>query len=139
MRVTLLPSSISNRSGKRSADVNYYGSAWQDDFLLRDPKSLPRYGHLARKALMHYAGDRYNPNVDGISTELTVREIIYELVSYKVLYKTETYDWDWIDHCMRRTIGQCLKLNLPYDQSRIDAGFMDGCRAKQLIDWQHSH
>ncbi len=112
-----------------------YGSAFNDHYLLCDPATLPRYGHLARKAMMRYAGDLYNPHIHGITHEVFLRRMIKEFIAYKVLYKTAAYDWEWIDHSLRKYFSGCFEIDLPYDQKRIDAGLKDGAKAPLLIEW----
>lgn len=116
-----------------------YGSAYADQFLLHDPKSLPRFGHLARKALLHYGGEHYNPHKHGLTVETFIREIISEVVRYKVFYRTQGYDWEWIDNILKRSIGGCLQIDIPYSQARIDAGFKHNYRAAVLTDERLPH
>ncbi len=118
-------------------DGGLYGCTFTNQYLLHDPKSLPRYRHLALKALMHYGGDQYNPHVHGLTVEPFIREITKEIISYKVFYRLNAYDWQWIDHALRKAIGGCLGLNLAYDQDRINAGFKDDAKAATLIQWHN--
>ena len=117
------------------AKKTVYGSVFSDKYLLTNPESFPRYGHLARKAMMHYLGDRYNPHIDGLNHEVFVRQMIKEIIAYKVLYKTAAYDWEWIDHSFRKYFSGSFKIDLPYNQNRIDAGFHKAAKAPIQIDW----
>jgi hypothetical protein len=102
-------------------EMYLYGSAIDDDILLRDPKYLPRYGHLARKVLMHYAGDLYNPHVHGLMHEPFLRALIKDIIAFKIFHRTE-YDWEWLDNAFRRYVNGCFGTNLPYDAERLKAG-----------------
>lgn len=116
-----------------------YGCPKADHYLLHDPASLPRFAHLARKAILHYVGDLYNPHLHGLEHEPFIRGMIKEFIAYKVFYKTAEYDWEWIDHSFRKYFGGCFNLDLPYSQERIDADFIDAAKAKTLIDWDALH
>ena len=71
-------------------DMYLYGSAIDDDILLRNPKYLPRYRHLARKVLMHYAGDLYNPHVHGLVHEPFLRAFIKDVIAFKIFHRNST-------------------------------------------------
>lgn len=100
----------------------YYGCAVTDEFLFTNPKSLPRYGNLARKVMMHYLGERYNPHLHGLVHEPFLRQMIKEFVSYKVFNRLSEYDWEWLDQSFRKYFNGCFDLDLPFDQNRIQAG-----------------
>lgn len=118
------------------ASANYvYGCAYRDRYLLHDPESLPLYGALARKVLMHYAGENYNPNTICITMEPKLRRAIKDLVEYKVFHRTG-YDWQWIDNYFKKSISDYYNLNLPYDQERIDQGFAPEFQPAFPIDYK---
>lgn len=100
----------------------FYGSAYADQFLFHDPESLPRFGHLARKALIHYLGDHYNPHKNALIQEPFVRQIIQGFIQYRIEHKTIGHDWEFIDHFLRKMIGGLYGVPIPYDQSRIEQG-----------------
>jgi len=85
--------------------------------------------------MMHYLGDRYNPHLHGLTHEVFLRQMVKEIIAYKVLYKRPVYDWDWIDQSFRKYFRGCCDVSLLYDQKRIDAGLSVDARAPQLIDW----
>lgn len=114
---------VRDKEGVLVSSKYFYGSRYRDHFLLRDNESLPLYGRLGRKLLMHYAAEHYNPHTIGINHEPRLRGLIKQLVEYKVSHRLKEYDWEWIDHYFKKTIGEFYDLNLPYDQARIDAGF----------------
>jgi len=118
---------------------HYYGCAFTDDFLLRNSASLPRYGHLARKAMMHYLGERYNPHQHGLAHEPFLRQMIREFIAYKVFYRLSDYDWEWLDHSFCKYFNGCFDLNLPYDEHRIKAGLKNSARARTHIDYNGNH
>ncbi|WP_162903409.1 hypothetical protein [Taibaiella koreensis] len=100
-----------------------YGSEFRDWFLLHEPESLPRFGHLVRKAMSHYAGDRYNPHEHGLIHETFLRGIVRDVISYKILHKDKEYDWEWIDVMLRKYIGAALNIELPYNEARFNEGY----------------
>ncbi len=100
-----------------------YGSATVDQYMLHNPDSLPRYGHLARKVMVHYAGECYNTHEHGLWHEPFLRQMIRDMVSYKVFHRLPDYDWEFIDNMFRRYIAKCFNISLPYNQKRIDQGF----------------
>lgn len=112
----------------------FYGSFTDDHYMFKDPKSLPLYGPLARKALLHYLGGQYNPREVPAYVEEIIRDYIKSWVEYKIMYRTGGYDWQWIDHFLRKFIGNMRDLNLEYDQNIISAGFREPYRAKQEYD-----
>ena len=114
--------SFRDKNGNLVSSKYVYGCAYRDRYLLHDPASLPLYGTLARKVLMHYAGEHYNPHTIHITMEPKLRGAIKDLVAYKVMNRTQ-YDWQWIDNYFKKTISDYYGLSLPYDQERIDRGF----------------
>ena len=102
----------------------FYGDRYSDDLLFRDPKSLPRFGHLVRKALMHYLGDHYNPHKDATLHEPFLRQLIQGFIEYHIQHRTSGYDWAFIDNFLKKVIGDLYGVSLTYDQQRIDQGIL---------------
>jgi hypothetical protein len=102
----------------------FYGSEYSDDFLFRDPESLPRFGHLARKALMHYLGDHYNPHKSAITNEPFIRLLIKGFIEYRMTHKTIGHDREYIDNFLKKVIGDLYGVPLEYDQQRINQGIL---------------
>lgn len=100
-----------------------YGSAGRDYYFFRNPDSLPRYGHLARKLIIHYAGSAYNPHTVDYVTEVYIRSFIRDAVEYKVTNKVKGYDCELYDNFFKKIIGESFDLDLPYDLARIERGF----------------
>lgn len=128
--------SFRDKNGILASSKYVYGCGYRDKYLLHDPGSLPLYGHLARKALMHYAREHYNPHTICITMEPKLRRIIKDLVEYKVMNRTKGYDWQWIDNYFKKTVGDYYKLDLPYDQAMIDQGFAQEFQAMIEMDYQ---
>jgi len=99
-----------------------YGSALRDELLLRDNVTLPRFGYLARKAFIHYGGEHYNPHTISYEDELFMRCTIGNFIDYKLTGRV-MYDWELIDNVLKQIVSNALRINLPYDQKRIDEGF----------------
>lgn len=114
---------VRDADGRLSSANYFYGSQARDDYLLRDPESLPRFGHLARKALMHYAREHYNPHTITVTQEPFMRDLIKGLIDYKIRYKRPCYDWEWIDHFFKKVVSEHYNLGLDVDEARIDKGF----------------
>ena len=127
--------SFRDKNGVLNSSKYFYGCAYRDRYLLNDPESLPLYGHLARKVLMHYAGNLYNPHTLCITMEPKLRRIIKDLVEYKVMNRTKGYDWQWIDAYFKKTISDYFDLKLPYDQATIDRGFAPEFRPAIEMDY----
>lgn len=117
------------------ASRHFYGCAYTDKYLLRDPASLPRYGQLARKLLKHYAGDHYNLHTTPMAIEMHIRELIKGLIEYKVIYRTKGYDWEWIDNFFKKTVSVYFNLDLPFSIERIKQGFAPEFAAPVLMDY----
>ena len=100
----------------------FYGDEWRDYRFLRHPHWLPRFAHLSRKLLMHYAGDRYNPHTILLADEYLVRVHIQDLINYRIHHRTTGYDWDYIDHFFRKFIGDIYGIDLQPDLQRIEQG-----------------
>jgi hypothetical protein len=107
----------------------FYGCAITDEYLFRNPDSLPRYGYLARKAMMHYLGEAYNAHRHGMPHEPFLRQMIHEFVSYKVFNRLSDYDWDWLDHSFRKYFNGCFDLNLPVDHQRIKTDLNESAKS----------
>lgn len=99
-----------------------YGDEFRDREFLKNPVYMPRYAHLSRKILTHYAGEHYNPHTFDIIHEIFIRQLIHSAVESKVLYKLPGYDWELIDNFLKKVIGEMLKINIPYDKERIEKG-----------------
>jgi hypothetical protein len=112
------------------SDMYLYGSAINDDILSQREKYLPRYAHLARKVLMHYAGEAYNPHLHGLTHEPFLRSMIKDIIAFKVFHRTE-YDWEWLDNAFRRYVNGCFGTSLPFDQERLDAGLSSPATPKE--------
>lgn len=117
----------------------YYGCTFADEFLFRNPKSLPRYGSLARKVMMHYLGERYNPHIHGLAHEPFLRQMIKEFVSYKVFNCLPEYDWEWLDQSFRKYFNGCFHLDLPFDPKRIRAGLKGNAQSPYTVQTAASH
>lgn len=127
---------IRDKDGNLLVSKYFYGSQAVDDYLFRNPKSLPLYGHLARKILMHYAGEYYNPHTIHLTMEPHIRMLIKSFVEYKVFYKIKGYDWELIDHFFRKVVDDYYNLGLKYDQAVIDRGYGLEFTAPALIDYK---
>ncbi|MDQ7959854.1 hypothetical protein [Flavobacterium lindanitolerans] len=101
-----------------------YGDEFRDREFLKNPVYLPRYAHLSRKILTHYAGEHYNPHTFDLTHEIFIRQLIHSAVETKVLYKLSGYDWELIDNFLKKVIGEMLKINIPYDKERIEKGML---------------
>ena len=97
-----------------------YGSELRDRMLLQNPATLSRYGHLARKALFHYAGENYNPHTISIMSEVHIRTLIQWTIEYKVQGRCKGYDWELIDNFFMKVVYGELDLTLPSDFKKID-------------------
>lgn len=117
----------------------YYGCAFTDDYLFRNPDSLPRYGHLARKVMMHYLGEAYNPHTLGLTHEPFLRQMIREFVSYKVFNRLTAYDWEWLDNSFRRYFNKSFNLDLPVNEQRIKAGLAGQARSPYITVHTTAH
>lgn len=116
--------SVKDKDGIPLSAVYFYSSEYADQFLFYDPKSLPRFGHLTRKALMHYLGDHYNPHKDAIIQEPFIRQMIKGFIEYRIQHKTIGHDWEFIDNFLKKIIGDLYGVPLEYDQGRIDQGIL---------------
>lgn len=124
------PEFDNNYSTDSSGKDYLYGNEWRDKFLLHDPKSLPRFGHLARKVLMHYAGEHYNPHTICYIDECAIRTHIRDFILYRMEHKTPGYDWEWIDHYFRKVVGGIFDIPLHHDLARIREGFKPPFKGK---------
>ncbi|EHQ29826.1 hypothetical protein [Mucilaginibacter paludis] len=115
---------LKDKDGVLLSSKYFYGDKYSDDFLFHDPKSLPRFGHLARKALMHYLGDHYNPHKDATIHEPFIRLLIKGFIEYRIAHKTTDYDREFIDNFLKKVIGDLYGVPLEYDQKRIDQGIL---------------
>ena len=113
-----------DKNGVLECSKWFYGCEYSDQFLFRDPKSLPRFGHLARKTLSHYLGDHYNPHKHALINEPFIRQIIQGFIQYKIDHKTIGYDREFIDNFFKKMIGDLYGVPLEYDQKRIDQGIL---------------
>jgi len=115
-----------NTSGKDY----FYGTEWMDKFMFTNPDSLPRFGCLARKVFMHYAGDHYNPHTVNIYAEVQLRYDIHDFIEYKIEHKTSGYDWEWLDHYFRKVVGGIYDLDLNHDMKRLNQGLQSPFKGK---------
>jgi len=119
-----------DKDGVLECSKYFYGSAYADEFLFNDPKSLPRFGHLARKALMHYLGEHYNPHHDATIHEPFIRLLIKGSIEYRIEHKTIGHDWEFIDNFLRKVISDLYGVPIPYDNARIKMGILPPYRGK---------
>jgi hypothetical protein len=98
-----------------------YGSKERDNFLLHDPSTFPRYGHLARLAFIHYGGANYQPDSISEFHESCIRSGIKKIIRDKVIFKGQ-YDWEWIDNALKAAISDILKIDLIYDSALVENG-----------------
>lgn len=117
----------------------FYGSEFQDQSLLHDPASLPRYGYLVRKALQYYAGDLYDPHKHGLLHEPFLRGVFKEIISRKILHRAKDYDWHWIDQMLKRYIGNTFKIDLPYDEAYLKRGYKINSEVTIPMDFSVMH
>ncbi len=115
---------VKDKDGVLLCAKYFYGCQFSDNFLFHDPESLPRFGHLARKALMHYLGDHYNPHKDATINEPFIRLLIKGFIAYRIEHKSLGHDWEYIDHFFKKVIGDLYGVPLVYDQNRIDQGIL---------------
>ncbi|TFF37923.1 hypothetical protein [Mucilaginibacter psychrotolerans] len=115
---------LKDKNGVPLSAKYFYGDEYSDQYLFHDPYSLPRFGHLTRKALMHYLGDYYNPHKGAMLHEPVIRLIIMGFIAYRIQHKTKAYDKDYIDNFLKKLIGDLYGVPLAYDQSRIDKGIV---------------
>lgn len=111
-----------------------YGCKVRDNYLLRNPASLPLYGNLARKALIHYAGEVYNPHTIHEAQEVFIRQLIKMTVEHKITNRLKVYDWEWIDNFFKKVISDYYELNLPYNLARIEQGLSPEFRAIEYLN-----
>lgn len=115
---------VKDKSGIPLSAKYVYGDKYSDDFLFYDIKSLPRFGHLARKALLHYLGDWYNPHQDATLHEPFIRGLIEGFIKYRITHKTSGHDWAFIDNFLKKVISDLYGVPLEYDEKRIDQGIL---------------
>jgi hypothetical protein len=101
-----------------------YGDAFRDREFLRTLAYRPRYAHLSRKILTHYAGEHYNPHTFNIVHEIYIRQLIHSAVENKVFNKLPGYDWELIDNFLKKVVGEILNIDIPYDKERIAKGIL---------------
>src|ERR1700748_248663 len=90
----------------------FYGSESTDDYMLRDQKSLPKYGYLARKAISHYLGEKYDPQTEYYFYEYLIREHIQAFIYFKIQHRLQQYDWEYIDHFLKKMIGDIYEIKI---------------------------
>lgn len=115
---------IKDKDGVPLSARYFYGSEYCDNYLFNDPKSLPRFGHLARKALMHYLGDLYNPHRGATMNEPFIRLLIQGFIEYRIRHKTIGHDWEHIDNFLKKVIGDLYDVSIPYDRARVEMGIL---------------
>lgn len=96
-----------------------YGDIEREQRFLCGPDQYLRYAPLARKALRHYAKNAYDPHTIDFVPECRVRKFIANFIIVKVENKVQ-YDWEFIDNFLKMTIGNLLKIDIPYDEARLD-------------------
>lgn len=106
-----------------------YGSEVRDNMLLRGKTSLARYGHLARKAFIHYLGSRYNPHTVDYMDEIQLRTLISWIIEYKVQGRVQGYDWELIDNLLIKFIHDLMEIQLPDDYKPIDREMLQEFRS----------
>jgi hypothetical protein len=92
------------------------------DFLMKDPKSNPRYAGLARKALSYYLGEKYDPATFDYDLEFFIRNIIESFVELKVFDK-EPYDWPFIDNFLKLVLFDQGYTRLEVDRTKFEKGY----------------
>lgn len=102
-------------------DEHIYGSERRDRTLL-EQAYLPRYAVLARKVLLHYGKEHYNPHTVDLGTERFIRTLVQCFIENKIFNRQKEYDWEYIDHSFRKAVGSELKIEIPYDQAVLDRG-----------------
>lgn len=115
---------VRDKNGILESSKWFYGCKSSDEFLFSDPKSLPRFGHLARKALMHYLGDLYNPHKDATIHEPFIRLLIQGFIEYRIEHKTIGHDWGLIDNFLKQVISNLYGVPLEYDKTRINQAIL---------------
>lgn len=96
---------------------------------MKQQRAFPRYAGLARKALLHYLGNRYNPHEMDCALEYLFRRWIKGCVELKVI-ENEPYDWGWIDNFFRMVLYNEGYTDLVYDDSIIEKGYNGVERSK---------
>jgi hypothetical protein len=91
------------------------------DNIMNLPKYSPRYASLARKALSHYLGDKYNPEEFPLGVEFMFRAFIRGYVELRVFDK-EPYDWPFIDNFFKFYLAN-EGYDLAYDESKFMKGY----------------
>lgn len=123
-KITLFSYNLSDdQKDKLIKEANYiYGDASREwSAFHRD--TYPRFASLARKALSHYGGDNYDPHSFELYLEFIVRVHIHNFVQFKIYYRQKSYDWEFIDHFLKRSIGLLLEVDIPYDLARLEQGY----------------
>lgn len=96
-----------------------YGSFVRELVFLNGEHDYRRFAPLARKALRHYAKDAYNPHKVEFVPERWVRAHICNFIEIKVRNKIQ-YDWELIDNYLKKVIGRLMKIDIPYDATRLE-------------------
>ncbi|MFN8290193.1 MAG: hypothetical protein U0U70_08055 [Chitinophagaceae bacterium] len=89
---------------------------------MSQPKTLPRYSGLARKAIQYYLGDIYNPETFPIELEYRFRFYIQGFIELKVLEK-QPYDWPVIDNFFRFVLNYEGFSHIPFNDDIINKGY----------------
>ncbi|MFD0750625.1 hypothetical protein ACFQZS_10755 [Mucilaginibacter calamicampi] len=97
-----------------------YGSELRDEMFLKWEGSIPRFGHLARKILIHYGGEHYNPHTVPYMTERFIRQLIKNTIELKVQRHIVGYDWELIDNFLKKVVCDELGLDLPSDYKPLN-------------------
>lgn len=113
----------------REVAMQYYPDG-MTDYFMKHPVSNPRYTTLARKAISHYLGDRYNPETFNFKTEVMIRRYIKGFVELKVQERVP-YDWSFIDNFLRKVIHDDGFTHISYDINKITCGY-HGIRRSEL-------
>ncbi|AEV99699.1 hypothetical protein A4D02_35445 [Niastella koreensis] len=91
------------------------------DFCMNHKTGFLRYAGLARKAISHYLGNRYNPEEFDPAIEFLIRQCIAGWVELKVFDK-EPYDWPSIDNFLRYVLNDDYP-DITYDRIILDKGY----------------
>jgi hypothetical protein len=104
----------------------FYGSETYDDYMFRNPQSLPRLGYLARKAIVHYVGAIYNPHRTDFWIEELFRLHIHRIIKDKIFYRRKEHDWIYIDNFFKKIASDLFKIDLKFDEQIVEVGYSPG-------------
>ena len=103
------------------------------DKLMHENSNFPRYRHLARKAISHYLGDLYNPEIFDPNIELFLRQCIRDYVEMKVVEKIP-YDWVVIDNFFKKILFDYGYTHLEFNMSALQNGYQGVIRSGRVAN-----